>query len=102
MRCLGGHVRCVLLAMALLSGGCASTSDKIESTFVPNEREGLVYGRMEFVVNGHTLPPDALFDIEFADEYKNSTDAFVQRFPGLASATEPKMYVIEPLSAPVR
>jgi hypothetical protein len=43
----------------MVIGGCASTSDRIDPAFIPTEREGLVYGRMEFVVNGRTLPQDA-------------------------------------------
>jgi hypothetical protein len=59
MRYLGGYSWRVMFAIAVLCSGCATDSGQVARSFVPNEREGMVYGRMDFVVDGQTLAPDA-------------------------------------------
>jgi hypothetical protein len=51
--------RWAVIAAMVLCIGCATHTDKIDASFVPTEKDGFIYGRMEFVVNGRTLPPDA-------------------------------------------
>lgn len=70
---------CALVAVVLICSGCATTSDNIDPAFAPNEREGLVYGRMEFVVNGQTLPQDAR-----AGLIKPKVVAHVSKFGGIS------------------
>jgi hypothetical protein len=49
----------VLSILIFIGNGCAATADRVSADFAPSKDEGLIYGRMEFVVNGRTLPPDA-------------------------------------------
>jgi hypothetical protein len=48
-----------VIALVVVLAGCASELKTAAPDFAPNDREGLVYGRMEVVLNGAVLPPDA-------------------------------------------
>lgn len=49
----------VVLAIVCVASGCAPNRALIKPDFMPNEREGLVYGQMEFVVDGQGFSPEA-------------------------------------------
>jgi hypothetical protein len=67
-----------MFAIAVLCSGCATPSDTIAPAFVPSEREGLIYGRMEFVVDGKTLATDAHVGL-----VKSNITTSVSKFSGI-------------------
>jgi hypothetical protein len=48
----------ILVSVIIGLTGCATPAGKVSNDFTPNDREGVVYGRMELDINGETLPPD--------------------------------------------
>lgn len=76
-------IACIALGVALLAlSGCVTRVDPVAPTFVPNEREGVVYGTMEFVVNGWQWPPDTRVGL-----IKPEIGAEISRFQGLDELT---------------
>lgn len=59
----GSLAKSLAVCMAFLLTGCATFVDAVPPDFVPNAHEGLIYGRMEFVVDGKTLPPDTRYGL---------------------------------------
>lgn len=74
-----GAMRCLLLLFVCLAPPAvwAERLKAVEPTFTPDEREGLIYGRMEFVFNGQVLPPDAKGTLFLKPKVRSGISKFV-------------------------
>jgi hypothetical protein len=84
--------RSIATVFLIAMGGCASVA-VVSKDFVPNEREAIVFGRMEFVVDG-TPPPNARFG-----SVKPAIRMHVSRYSGVGelnrNALKPGEFVLE-------
>jgi hypothetical protein len=73
----------IVVLLVCNAAGCATTAPPVDTGFVPNDREGLVYGRMEFVVDGTTVPPGTRHGL-----IKPEVDAELSKYTGLDQLNE--------------
>nr|WP_298717043.1 hypothetical protein [uncultured Steroidobacter sp.] len=80
---------CTVLAVMAVVAGCATTAPPVPTDFMPNGQEAIVFGRMEFVSNGTTLPPDTRFGLlkpQIIVHFSPLTDATVLNRSELGAA----------------